>query len=41
VLANKIGQYPDFFANYGITLSAHPVEVLMTIEQSQQSHNTG
>jgi hypothetical protein len=36
-LANKIGQYPDFFAPYGITPSAHPMEVLMTIEHSLQS----
>jgi hypothetical protein len=34
-LANKIGQYPDFFAPYGITPNAHPMEVLMTIEHSQ------
>jgi len=37
-LANKIGQYSDFFAPYGITPSAHTMEVLMTIEHSQQSH---
>ncbi len=37
-LAGKIGQYPDFFAPYGITPNAHPMEVLMTIEHSQQSH---
>jgi hypothetical protein len=37
-LAGRIGQYPDFFAPYGITPSAHPMEVLMTIEHSQQSH---
>ncbi len=37
-LAGKIGQYPDFFAPYGITANAHPMEVLMTIEHSQQSH---
>jgi hypothetical protein len=37
-LANKIGQYSDFFAPYGITPSAHPMEVLMTIEHSQPSH---
>jgi hypothetical protein len=37
-LVNKIGQYPDFFAPYGITPGAHPMEVLMTIEHSQQSH---
>jgi hypothetical protein len=36
-LAGKIGQYPDFFAPYGITPSAHPMEVLMTIEHDQQS----
>jgi hypothetical protein len=36
-LAGKIGQYPDFFAPYGITPSAHPMEVLMTIEHSQES----
>jgi hypothetical protein len=36
-LAGRIGQYPDFFAPYGITPSAHPMEVLMTIEHSQQS----
>jgi hypothetical protein len=36
-LAGKIGQYPDFFAPYGITPNAHPMEVLMTIEHSQQS----
>jgi hypothetical protein len=35
-LAGKIGQYPGFFAPYGITPSAHPMEVLMTIEHSQQ-----
>jgi hypothetical protein len=34
-LANKIGQYPDFFAPYGITPNANPMEVLMTIEHSQ------
>jgi hypothetical protein len=34
-LAGKIGQYPDFFAPYGITLNAHPMEVLMTIEHNQ------
>ncbi len=37
-LAGKIGQYSDFFAPYGITSSAHPMEVLMTIEHSHQSH---
>src|SRR5262249_40050847 len=26
-LAGKIGQYPDFFAPYGITPSAHPMEI--------------
>jgi hypothetical protein len=36
-MAGKIGQYPDFFAPYGITPSAHPMEVLMTIEHSQES----
>jgi hypothetical protein len=36
-LAGRIGQYPDFFAPFGITPSAHPMEVLMTIEHSQQS----
>jgi hypothetical protein len=34
-LAGRIGQYPDFFAPYGITPNAHPMEVLMTIEHSQ------
>jgi hypothetical protein len=37
-LAGKIGQYSDYFAPYGITPNAHPMEVLMTIEHSQQSH---
>jgi hypothetical protein len=37
-LANKIGQYMSFFALYEITPSAHSMEVLMTIEHSQQSH---
>jgi hypothetical protein len=36
-LAGKIGQYQDYFAPYGITSNAHPMEVLMTIEHSQQS----
>jgi hypothetical protein len=36
-LAGKIGQYPAFFAPYGITPSAHPMEALMTIEHSQES----
>jgi hypothetical protein len=37
-LAGKIGQYSEYFAPYGITQNAHPMEVLMTIEHSQQSH---
>jgi hypothetical protein len=37
-LAGKIEQYQDYFAPYGITPNAHPMEVLMTIEHSQQSH---
>jgi hypothetical protein len=37
-LSARIGQYQDFFAPYAITPSAHPAEVLMTIDHSQQSH---
>jgi hypothetical protein len=36
-LAGKIGQYQDYFAPHGITPNAHPMEVLMTIEHSQQN----
>jgi hypothetical protein len=37
-LAGKIGQYSYYFAPYGITPNAHPMEVLMTIEHGQQSY---
>jgi hypothetical protein len=34
-LDGKIGEYAEFFAPYGITPNAHPMEVLTTIEYSQ------
>jgi hypothetical protein len=37
-LAGNIRRYSDYFAPYGITPNAHPMEVLMAIEHSQQSH---
>ena len=35
-LANAVTRHPEFFAPYGLTPNAHPMEILMAIEYSAQ-----